>query len=36
MLADPATFLLQLFDRAAYDEQMNRDIPADEVVDFFG
>jgi MraZ protein len=27
---------IQLFDRAAYDEQMNRDIPADEVVDFFG
>jgi len=26
---------LQLFDRAAYDEQMSRDIPADEVVDFF-
>ena len=26
---------IQLFDRAAYDEQMARDIPADEVVDFF-
>lgn len=26
---------IQLFDRAAYDEQMSRDIPADEVVDFF-
>jgi len=26
---------LQLFDKAAYDEQMSRDIPADEVVDFF-
>ena len=25
----------QLFDKAAYDEQMSRDIPADEVVDFF-
>jgi MraZ protein len=26
---------IQLFDKAAYDEQMSRDIPADEVVDFF-
>ena len=26
---------LQLFDKASYDEQMSRDIPADEVVDFF-
>jgi MraZ protein len=27
---------IQLFDRATYDEQMERDIPADQVVDFFG
>ena len=26
---------IQLFDKTAYDEQMSRDIPADEVVDFF-
>jgi MraZ protein len=26
---------LQLFDQGAYQEQMSRDIPADEVVDFF-
>jgi len=26
---------IQLFDKAAYEEQMARDIPADEVVDFF-
>jgi MraZ protein len=26
---------IQLFDKASYDEQMSRDIPADEVVDFF-
>jgi MraZ protein len=26
---------MQLFDRASYDEQMSREIPADEVVDFF-
>jgi transcriptional regulator MraZ len=26
---------IQLFDKAAYDEQMSRPIPADEVVDFF-
>jgi MraZ protein len=26
---------IQLFDRALYDEQMSREIPADEVVDFF-
>ncbi|HVP66107.1 MAG TPA: division/cell wall cluster transcriptional repressor MraZ [Anaeromyxobacteraceae bacterium] len=26
---------IQLFDKAAYDEQMARDIPPDEVVDFF-
>jgi MraZ protein len=27
---------IQLFDRAVYDEQMQRDIPPDDVVDFFG
>jgi MraZ protein len=27
---------IQLFDKAAYEEQMRREIPADEVVDFFG
>ena len=27
---------LQLFDRAVYDEQMKREIPPDDVVDFFG
>ncbi len=27
---------IQLFDRATYEEQMARDIPADEIVDFFG
>lgn len=27
---------IQLFDKATYDEQMSREIPADEVVDFFG
>jgi len=26
---------IQLFDKAAYEEQMSREIPADEVVDFF-
>jgi MraZ protein len=26
---------MQLFDRACYEEQMSREIPADEVVDFF-
>jgi MraZ protein len=26
---------MQLFDRASYEEQMSREIPADEVVDFF-
>jgi MraZ protein len=26
---------IQLFDRALYDEQMSREIPADDVVDFF-
>jgi len=27
---------IQLFDRAAYEEQMLREIPPDQVVDFFG
>ncbi len=27
---------IQLFDRAVYDEQMKREIPPDDVVDFFG
>jgi len=27
---------IQLFDRAVYEEQMRREIPPDDVVDFFG